>query len=331
MWSIFQSRTNMSHTFFFNHLPQSQIMMSCNIPNCTINGRGHHYSHTIKFKYLMENTIATNKDLLRKCVPECTNKDKEHILRYFHGKDKLDTDITYINMPQRLEEIVDHFMSKFQKNPLNSIVTVNSYNLPLKLNINSKDIRSLKEISLATLANEINANPSDYIGYLSEIENTQILEYLKYPTMLDIVEQGVAVPFECSVEEYFDNQDKEYRNMFVQDRNNPKLDSKLLLESIYNVGVNDVLQEYTYLSRAIPDGNHAILYKSDNKVGQPVFCDYDQFKKQWHYLTGGIFEQIDMSNMFVAGGIVLAALQPFDKNQDLKKQLDANGIILIYF
>ncbi|KAJ3321846.1 hypothetical protein HDV06_003848 [Boothiomyces sp. JEL0866] len=246
-----------------------------------------------------------------KCqAEECTNSDQGHRKTYWHpGDDCLDP-------TARVKSIVDSTDSKWLQTYMDPI-----YLKDIKLENNSARMKSLKELSLQNLAISINETPEEFVEFFKDLSKEGCIPYLPfltYPTMEKLVSlnafewMNLDGPFRNHCSEVEENT----RRMFVFDRMNPMLDDPyFMMTSVFNAEHKLKKCEIT---------KDTLLLHQECKEGMALASKL-QFRKQFHYLTSGIFEGIDLSNLLIAGGIVLAALQPFDPNLDLNEQLIEKG------
>ncbi len=145
-------------------------------------------------------------------------------------------------------------------------------------------------------------------------------------------------PLESIGQEYIQMKEREdrYRSLFATDRSNPILDDPLL-DMIPVFAVRDtfvsefppadipLLFNFDNAPKLLPSQNRwhtryerrRLLASMENqeRPNQPHLTrDLETFRKQWRVFTSGLFEGMDCSNIFFAGGSVLAATMQVDEN-----------------
>ncbi|KAJ3268023.1 Protein mono-ADP-ribosyltransferase parp4, partial [Terramyces sp. JEL0728] len=249
---------------------------------------------------------------------QCNNSSSKHRKNYWHPDDDcVDPKDALENAAERRK---DTTLQSYQP-PLSMD------DLQISLNDNTsgvkdtKPLKSLKDISMEKVAKSINQSPNDYIEYFQNMSEEMCKDYFKLLTFyaLEKLVEGNAFEWwsaNSALTDYFAKIENQFREMFVNDRQSQELSDPYLTLSSAFVG---------YETKRVPkDGIHTLLLSSDYSPG-PAFAFREQFKKQWHHLTDGLFENIDLSNLFFAGGAVLAALQPFDPTKDINEQLIEKG------
>ncbi|KAH3766016.1 ankyrin repeat protein [Pelomyxa schiedti] len=100
-----------------------------------------------------------------------------------------------------------------------------------------------------------------------------------------------------------------YRKLFVADPTNAELkDPYLLLTNIYE-------NSHKYVYEAMDPDEEAVpklfsKLKQPRPIGEPSIVPQSTFKKNWEDFTCGILNGMNWEHVFVAGGSVLACLQP---------------------
>ncbi|KAJ3321849.1 Protein mono-ADP-ribosyltransferase parp4 [Boothiomyces sp. JEL0866] len=247
----------------------------------------------------------------------CTNSSPKHRKNYWHPGDEC------VDIEQSLDNIAEH-MSNKQLQTAQPPVCMNDLLLNIKENVSGamdlNAFKSLKEISMAKVAAAINESPNDYIEYFQNMSEEMAKPYFKLLTFyaLEQLVEGNAFEWwntEESVSDYFTALENKYRVMFVNDRSNNELADPYLMMNTVFAG---------YETKIPNETKNTLVLNPDFEPG-PAFASRELFMKQWHHITGGVFENIDLSNLFFAGGAVLAALQPFDPSKDINEQLIEKG------
>ncbi|KAJ3259875.1 hypothetical protein HK103_001766 [Boothiomyces macroporosus] len=266
--------------------------------------------------YMLKTAVVKDSDsgeykVIPKCaVDSCANNDQVHRKNYWHPGDEC------LDPKARVSSIANATENRKLQTSMDPV-----YLKDVNLLNDHKPVKSLKELSLQNVAISINETPEDYVEYFQDLEREGAIPYLPYltfPAMEKLVSLHAFdwMNIEGSFVEHCVKMETKAREMFVSDRMNKFVqDPHLMMTSVFNAMHKKVKQE---------SQNDTLLFATEFKPG-PALASRAQFKAQFQYLTGGIFDGIDMSNLFIAGGIVLAALQPFDPNTDLNEQLIEKG------
>ncbi|KAJ3254576.1 Protein mono-ADP-ribosyltransferase parp4 [Boothiomyces macroporosus] len=258
------------------------------------------------------------------CIPHCKDKDScqnsnpKHLKNYWHPGDEC------VDVGEVLENAAEQMRGK-QLQTTQPPMCMDD--LKISLNDNNTGVndaasfKSLKEISMAKVAKSINENPLDYVEYFQNMSEEIAKTYFKLLTFHALEQLAAANAFEWwssndSLVDYCMAQENKYREMFVNDRDNEELKDPYLMMSSVFVG---------YETKHLPESqSDTLLLATDFEEG-PAFASRELFRKQWYHITGGVFENVDLSNLFFAGGAVLAALQPFDSTKDINEQMIERG------
>ncbi|KAJ3321848.1 hypothetical protein HDV06_003850 [Boothiomyces sp. JEL0866] len=245
---------------------------------------------------------------------ECTDTSALHLEMYWHtGNDCLDPNEALIRYAGEMKD------QKFQTEQ--EPVLMNELQLPADQNGFTSCIKSLRDISLEKVAEAINENPFDFVQYFQSISEEIGKSYFKLLTYFALEKLVEAKAFdwlkdEKSYHDYHHNLENRYRTLFASDRTNNELkDTRLMMSGVF-IG---------YQTKNFECKDTDTLLLQTPYVQKNAFASKELFKKQWFHITGGIFENMDLSNLFFAGGAVLAALQPFDPSKDINEQLLDNG------
>ncbi|KAJ3112890.1 Protein mono-ADP-ribosyltransferase parp4 [Phlyctochytrium bullatum] len=170
-------------------------------------------------------------------------------------------------------------------------------------------LRSLQEMRKDILTNREN---SKYLDVWDNPRTAMLFPQIGF-VAADIVQRYGQPPegFELftTFDESIHAKEREYREMFVSDRTNPALsDPYLLLEDLFEINPTP----YTKIPLSEDEENYYFVFKdaleaSPESVIAPTYAD---FIRNWRKLTHGMFDHVNFDNVFVAGGAVLAALQP---------------------
>ncbi|KAJ3254575.1 Protein mono-ADP-ribosyltransferase parp4 [Boothiomyces macroporosus] len=245
---------------------------------------------------------------------QCTDTSELHLQKYWHaGDDCLDPNEGILKYVSQIKD------RKYQteQDPVN----MSDLQILGNSTKTGKELKLLKELALKTVAQAINESPLDYVDYFKDISSEIANSYfplLTYSTMEKLVEANAFdwLGNEKSYYEHHQNLENRYRSMFVSDRENKALEDPCLMMGSVFIG---------YETKAfVPKETDTLLLESPFHPGS-AFASKELFKKQWHHLTGGVFQDIDLNNLFFAGGAVLAALQPFDPSKDINEQLIEKG------
>ncbi|KAJ3315480.1 hypothetical protein HDV04_003022 [Boothiomyces sp. JEL0838] len=245
---------------------------------------------------------------------QCTDTSELHLQMYWHaGDDCLDPNEGILKYVSQIKD------RKYQteQDPVN----MNDLQILGNSTKTGKELKLLKELALKIVAQAINENPLDYVDYFKDISSEIANSYfplLTYSTMEKLVEANAFdwLSNEESYYEHHQNLENRYRSMFVSDRENKALEDPYLMMGSVFIG---------YETKAfVPKETDTLLLESPFHPGS-AFASKELFKKQWHHLTGGVFQDIDLNNLLFAGGAVLAALQPFDPSKDINEQLIEKG------
>ncbi|EGC36806.1 hypothetical protein DICPUDRAFT_150657 [Dictyostelium purpureum] len=123
-----------------------------------------------------------------------------------------------------------------------------------------------------------------------------LIKTTKTPTSFisDFEKLSVSVGNEESQE--YESKEDEYRKMFVNDRNNPKLSNKFL-------NCEKVFESVKSKSPEKPiDANYIMGY---NMTKKEFVSSQSEFDKQWNKFSNNFFQGFNWNNVFVAGGSVL--------------------------
>jgi hypothetical protein len=112
------------------------------------------------------------------------------------------------------------------------------------------------------------------------------------------------------------------RELFVNERNSAELnDAHVLLMDVY---AN--FAKFRYAPEDADEHQVPKLlakYRNHATSGAAI-CGEAQFASNWNSFTGGLFNRFDWSNVFVAGGAVLACMQPEQKEQQYDAYQDSD-------
>ncbi|KAI8809061.1 hypothetical protein BJ742DRAFT_891106 [Cladochytrium replicatum] len=176
---------------------------------------------------------------------------------------------------------------------------------------------SLAEKALNHLVHQINMDPQQHMLKLEDerrsIVFASIFEKLHYLSALYVLDHGYTNEevFDVdSLHEYYNRRERKYREMFAIDRDNQALeDPYLMLNDVFGTNLpyrkqplTERESSYFYCFR---DGLDNSPLETDLVV--PTFKDFDI---NFLFITRGLFGYVDWTNVFVAGGSVLACLTP---------------------
>ncbi|KAI8894622.1 hypothetical protein BC833DRAFT_208230 [Globomyces pollinis-pini] len=215
-----------------------------------------------------------------------------------------------------LRRLIHNMVQKNQALRPSAIELVNN------ANVFSQDTRTLTAvIPLSQLANQkilevLNSNPMDNLDVLKSL-NESLLTYIT--PRLNFAAYYLLKGLEAA-NTYFMDTESKYREMFITNRNNQILkDPYLFLENVFQYDT-----PYVFRPPKL-SANNIVFFAPSTEEGASQLCPKSQFLRQWNHITHGIFTNVDTTNLFFAGGAVLAALQPFDEDQDLDTQLEQSG------
>ncbi|KAH3732670.1 ankyrin repeat protein [Pelomyxa schiedti] len=132
--------------------------------------------------------------------------------------------------------------------------------------------------------------------------------------LVENVAQGVPIPLEPPApmtEQQVARLEKEdrYRKIFGTDPSNYEIsDPYVLLTNIYE-------NTHKYVYEAMDAGEEAIpklftKFKQPHTPGEPSIVPQPTFQQNWEEFTSGVLTGLSWSNVFAAGGSVLACIQP---------------------
>ncbi|KAJ3268021.1 hypothetical protein HDV01_003594, partial [Terramyces sp. JEL0728] len=241
---------------------------------------------------------------------QCTDTSPEHLQLYWHDGD-LYID-PYEALSKHASEMKDKRLETEQDPVLMNGIELNSSDHP-EIRVNS--IRSLKDMAMEKVAQAINEAPLNYVNYFQNMPEEICKCYFKLLTFHSLEKLVETNAFEwwqgdLSFSQFNRKLETHYRQLSVSDRTSRELKDPYLMMSDVFVG---------YQTKKFDEGDSNTLVLNRDYEPGAAFASRELFKKQWHHLTGGVFQDIDLSNLFFAGGAVLAALQPFDPTKDINE------------
>ncbi|KAJ3095565.1 Protein mono-ADP-ribosyltransferase parp4 [Phlyctochytrium planicorne] len=169
---------------------------------------------------------------------------------------------------------------------------------------------------------KVQDEPSQYLTCWDNPRLAQLFPELGYAAACKVIEEGHPPDDFDSISKlhaYYDKLEHDHRKMFVDDRSNPVLDDPYLL-------MQDVFPSQhpiPYIARQIPDEDKKLYFVFKEALAQAseqvMVSSMADYQKNWDELTSGMFKYVNFDNIFIAGGAVVAALQP-----SVKKATDEN-------
>ncbi|KAI8807655.1 hypothetical protein BJ742DRAFT_854098 [Cladochytrium replicatum] len=194
---------------------------------------------------------------------------------------------------------------------------------------------SLYEKALNQLVLQVNMDPENNMSKLDDqrggVVFTDVFSKLHYLTALYVLENGYSnneVRDIDSLHDWYDKKERGYREMFAIDRENEALDNPYaLLNDVFGTSLRYTKQPLTEKESSyffcFQDGLDSTPSNSDL-----VVPSFEVFNTNFSRITCGMLRHIDWSNVFVAGGSVLAALQP---DLDIENSTFFNSDIDLFF
>jgi hypothetical protein len=199
--------------------------------------------------------------------------------------------------------------------------------------------KTLLGISFIELKRTIDSDPDSYLDcWDTNTRMSSLFPHLGYTRAMYVIQNGTPPSeFDTStkLENYYNHMEFKYREMFASDRNNQILedDPYLLLDNLYGSaggGRNDILKQ----DLSEEERNMFFLFKDAlNKVEtgtRLLVSSLEEFHRNWKSLTHNLFEHVDFDNVFIAGGSVLAALQPDFEDGGLEDSMYAKTDIDVF-
>ena len=134
-------------------------------------------------------------------------------------------------------------------------------------------------------------------------------QFISSSSLIDTEPTSVSYSSQLNNDDNIQNEEEKYRKLFAKDPNNPSIRDPY-------VNLIDIMNNSPSFQYQLPTNeeskNTAILTKFSNfnARGPSVCASLNKFKENWEAFTSGQFTGIDWNNLFVAGGSVLACLQP---------------------
>ncbi|KAJ3100526.1 hypothetical protein HDU97_002162 [Phlyctochytrium planicorne] len=132
------------------------------------------------------------------------------------------------------------------------------------------------------------------------------------------------------LEKHYRDLELRYRTLFVSDRSNPILDDPyLMLEKIWGDGMT---VKYPKQHCSGVENYMYIVFNDAAKMAPKTVMvpSLGAFKTNWDTLTQGMFKHVNFDNIFVAGGAVVAALQPSVKKAEKENYFNSDIDVFIY-
>ncbi|KAJ3100527.1 hypothetical protein HDU97_002163 [Phlyctochytrium planicorne] len=176
---------------------------------------------------------------------------------------------------------------------------------------------ALMRIAFNKMRHSILTSPqeSEYLtGWKDNPRMASLFPFLGYRAASIVVENGDPPPEFSTIAKlnrYFnEDQELKYRRMFVSDRSNPILDDPyLLLERIWEGKESTRHPKRTLTNR---EKSMYMVFKDaiQSSPETVMVSTMAEFEANWEHLTRGMFKHVNFDNVFIAGGAVVAALQP---------------------
>jgi hypothetical protein len=169
---------------------------------------------------------------------------------------------------------------------------------------------------------EVNSNPETYLKWDSNTRLATLFPQLGYTRALYVITHPEGEPPADldTVEKfdaYFDEMELKYRRMFAdQNERNTKLlegEPYLMLEDLYLNGEAEAHITKMELTESEKENLYFVFEDALQQVEvgkQLVVPTLAGFQSNWEKLTCGMFKHVNFENVFIAGGAVVAALQP---------------------
>ncbi|KAJ3095571.1 hypothetical protein HDU97_006802 [Phlyctochytrium planicorne] len=181
---------------------------------------------------------------------------------------------------------------------------------------NDTTLSSLQQLSFARMRDSLLKGGDESIEHLTCWDNPVLgpkfphLGYLAASKVIDEGEPPEAYNDITKLHQHFDQRELELRKLFATDRQNQLLDDPFVgLEEMFVDG-----GQRHFRKREVWDGG---LYYVFKEAAERVSANEDltvtsleRFKSNFEALTHGLFKHVNFDNLFVAGGAVVAALQP---------------------
>jgi hypothetical protein len=186
--------------------------------------------------------------------------------------------------------------------------------------------KSLFALSLQKLKENIHENINGYLSCWDNMLMSDIFPLIGFSRAAYIIQNGVP-PIEFNtVEKMMDHHQKkelQYRRMFVQDRSNPIFERNpyLLLEDIFDangearifklaVSKEEAGSLFFVFKHNLDNVLDACDISSTSQSPLVTVTSLADFQRNWNELTHHLLRYVNFDNVFVAGGCILAALQP---------------------
>ncbi|KAJ3121113.1 Protein mono-ADP-ribosyltransferase parp4 [Nowakowskiella sp. JEL0407] len=170
---------------------------------------------------------------------------------------------------------------------------------------------SLAELSAKNFCKLVQKFPERYLDAWDRKIFSLPFPDIGYNTVHYMLENGNPPPEYDSIvkcDEYYSECELVYRQQFVDDPDSKKLeDPYLLLQNVFEGGRSLKSQPIS------PEEEEQLYFLFKDKIpASPTVMvpRKTDFLRNWNTITQGIFKFVNFSNVFIAGGAVLAALQP---------------------
>ncbi|KAJ3214239.1 Protein mono-ADP-ribosyltransferase parp4 [Dinochytrium kinnereticum] len=194
-------------------------------------------------------------------------------------------------------------------------------------------VSSLLMLSFEKIKESVHTNPSEYLFCWDNPRAAMLFPNLGYATAIYVIDCGEP-PAEfdtvAKLDAFYDKKELEYRQLFAQDRSNAAIndDPFVLLQSIYDAGTVDYRKRGLTTDEA---GMFFVFADAMNETkGRVIVPTLSEFTRNFDALTHNMFRYVNFDNVFVAGGCVLAALQPKLKDADKSNYFNSDIDVFIY-
>ncbi|KAJ3095564.1 Protein mono-ADP-ribosyltransferase parp4 [Phlyctochytrium planicorne] len=180
---------------------------------------------------------------------------------------------------------------------------------------------------------KVQDEPSQYLTCWDNPRLAQLFPELGYVAACKVIEEGNP-PDEydtiSKLHAFYDKQEYEYRKMFAEDRSNPQLDDPNVL--MQNPFPSNITLSYNRRDLSKEEQDLYFVFKDALTKGseQVMVSSIAEYQQNWDELTSGLFKYVNFDNVFVAGGAVVAALQPSVKKATDENYFNSDIDVFIY-
>ncbi|KAJ3095563.1 Protein mono-ADP-ribosyltransferase parp4 [Phlyctochytrium planicorne] len=195
---------------------------------------------------------------------------------------------------------------------------------------------ALFNISFQRIQNDLlqtTDEPSRYLFCWDNPRLAQLFPELGYAAAMRVIEEGDPPPEFDTISKlhaFYDKQEHEHRKMFAQDRSNPRLDDPYIL--LQEVFPSQIPISYNRRDLSKEERELYFVFKDALTKGpeQVMVSSMAEYQRNWDELTSGMFKYVNFDNIFIAGGAVVAALQPSVKKATDENYFNSDIDVFIY-